>query len=125
MQGGSITFASMVPIIIVSLMFDVKWGLLSAVVYAIIQIMMGFYPPPTQTFGYFVLVVLLDYVFAFGVLGLAAPFYKLFRKKTWAIPAAGCNRDGVALCLPYRLRRINLGRICGGGTKRVGVFADV
>ena len=89
MQGGSITFASMVPIIIVSLMFDVKWGLLSAVVYAIIQIMMGFYPPPTQTCGYFVLVVLLDYVFAFGVLGLAAPFYKLFRKKTWAIPAAG------------------------------------
>ena len=26
MQGGSITFASMVPIIIVSLMFDVKSG---------------------------------------------------------------------------------------------------
>lgn len=89
LQGGSITFASMVPIIIVSLMFDVKWGLLASVVYSIIQIMMGFYPPPTQTFGYFVLVVLLDYVFAFGVLGLAAPFYKLFGKKAWAIPVAG------------------------------------
>ncbi len=54
----------------------------------------GLLSAPTQTFGYFVLVVLLDYVFAFGVLGLAAPFYKLLKKKAWAIPRRGRNRDG-------------------------------
>ncbi len=89
LQGGSITLASMVPIIIVSLIFSVKWGLIASLSYAIIQIITGFYPPPTQTLGYFVLVVLLDYVFAFGVLGLAGAFYKMLGKKVWAIPVSG------------------------------------
>lgn len=89
LQGGSITFASMVPIILVSLMFGLKWGLLSGVVYAVIQMMTGVPAPPTQNFGYYVLVVLLDYVVAFGVLGLASAFYKLCGKKAWAIPVSG------------------------------------
>ncbi len=89
LQGGSITFASMVPIIIVSLMHGTKWGLISSFAYAIIQIMTGFYPPPTQTLFYFILVVLLDYVLAFGVLGIASQFYCLLGKKIWAIPVAG------------------------------------
>lgn len=86
LQGGSITIASMVPIIIASIMFGTKWGLIGSLAYSFIQIILGFYPPPTQTFGYFVLVVLLDYVLAFGVLGTAGTFYKLFGKKTWSMP---------------------------------------
>ncbi len=86
LQGGSITIASMVPIVIAGILFGTKWGLLASITYAIIQMLFGFYPPPTQTFGYFVLVVLLDYVIAFGVLGLSGFFYKLFGKKGWAIP---------------------------------------
>ena len=74
LQGGSITFASMVPIILVSLLFDVKWGLLASFAYSVIQYILGPMAPPTQTFGYYVLVILLDYVFAFVVLGLAGPF---------------------------------------------------
>ncbi len=89
LQGGSITFASMVPIILVSLLFDVKWGLLASFAYSVIQYILGPMAPPTQTFGYYVLVILLDYVFAFGVLGLAGPFYKLFGRRTWAIPVSG------------------------------------
>jgi len=50
--------------------------------------MFGFYPPPTQTFIYFVLVVLLDYVFAFGVLGLSGLFYSVFGKKNFSIPVS-------------------------------------
>ena len=89
LQGGSITFASMVPIIIASLLLGTKWGLLSGFVFSLIQMMTGFYPPPTQTFLYFILVVLLDYTIAFGVLGLANFFYKLFYEKIWAIPLSG------------------------------------
>lgn len=89
LYGGSITIASMVPIIIISLMFGSKWGLLGAISYSLIQMIMGFYPPPIPTFGYFLLVVLLDYVIAFGVLGLAGTFYRMMGKNVWAIPIAG------------------------------------
>ena len=86
LQGGSITLASMVPIVIAGILFGTKWGICASVSYAIIQMLFGFYPPPTQTFGYFVLVVLLDYLIAFGVLGLSGFFYRLFHKKVWAVP---------------------------------------
>ena len=86
LQGGSVTLASMVPIIMVGILFGTKWGLCSSLAYAVIQMMFGFYPPPTQTLLYFVLVILLDYIFAFGVLGLSGAFYSLFKKKFFAVP---------------------------------------
>ena len=86
LQGGSVTIASMVPIITVGMLFGTKWGVYSSLCYALLQMMFGFYPPPTQTLIYFILVVLLDYVFAFGVLGLSGMFYSLFGKKSFAIP---------------------------------------
>lgn len=45
----------------------------------------GFYPPPTQTILSFFAVILLDYLLAFGVLGLAGLFDKLYQKKKYAI----------------------------------------
>ena len=88
LQGGSVTIASMVPIITVGILFGTKWGLYSSLCYSLLQMMFGFYPPPTQTFIYFILVVLLDYVFAFGVLGLSGMFYSLLGKKKFAIPVS-------------------------------------
>lgn len=87
--GGSVTLASMVPLIALSLMLGLKWGILSGVVFALIQILTGFYPPPTQTVWNFFLVVMLDYILAFGVLGTAVLFYRLCGKKLWAIPLSG------------------------------------
>lgn len=89
LQGGSVTPASMVPVIIISLVIDTKWGLLSAFAFALIQMLFGFQPPPTQNFFSFVAVVLLDYLFAFGVLGLSGAMWYCFGKKPWAIPVSG------------------------------------
>ncbi len=89
LQGGSITIASMVPIIVISLVIDTKWGLLSGFVFSLIQMMTGFYPPPAQNFISFFLVVMLDYILAFSLLGSAGFFYKLFGRKKWAIPLSG------------------------------------
>ncbi len=86
LQGGSITLASAVPIIVVSLLYGCGWGVAAAIAFACIQMMTGFYPPPTQTLLNFFLVVMLDYILAFGVLGLAGGIYKLCGKKPWAIP---------------------------------------
>ena len=89
-QGGAVTLGSMVPIIAIAIMFGTKWGIVSGLVYSVLNILiMGFYPPPTQTFLNFAAVVLLDYAVAFGVLGLAGTFYKLLGKKVWAIPISG------------------------------------
>ena len=73
-QGGSVTFASMLPIILYSLMFGTRKGLVVGVVYGMLQFIQSpqFYQP---------MQVLLDYPIAFGALGVAAiakkiPFVK-------------------------------------------------
>ena len=68
-QGGSITAASMVPIIWLALRRGPKVGLFAAAVYGLVQLVIGPYIfHPAQ--------VLLDYPIAFGMLGLAGFFQK-------------------------------------------------
>ena len=80
--GGSITFASMVPLIIISYRDGFKWGLLTAFTHSLLQMLLNFSAPPTKTLLSFVLVILLDYVVAFTVLGSASLFGKPFKNKT-------------------------------------------
>lgn len=87
LQGGSVTIASAVPIIAASLIYGWKWGILTSLTYAIIQLITGFYPPPTQNLLSFILVIVFDYLFAFGILGIAGIFYK--KKKPFTIPLSG------------------------------------
>lgn len=89
LQGGSVTLASMVPIIAVSIIIDFKWALLTSLVYSLLQIFTGFYPPPTQTAVNFFLVIFLDYIAAFGVLSLAGTIRRIFPQKQWSIPLSG------------------------------------
>ena len=87
--GGMVTAASMVPVIMLSLIFGTKWGVFSAVVYALIQIVVAFYPPPVQNVMSFLVVILFDYVLAYGVLGLSNLYFILFKKAKWAVPVSG------------------------------------
>lgn len=87
-NGGSVTAGSMVPIILFSMMADMKWGVIQATVYGIIQMMIGWYAPPAQTALSFVAVVLLDYIVAFGVLGLAGGISRKLGDKPRSIMAA-------------------------------------
>ena len=75
-QGGSITAASMVPLLIISFRYGPKWGTFTAFVYSLVNMMMGFWPPPVPNFINYLLVILLDYVVAFSCLGLASLFAK-------------------------------------------------
>jgi len=68
-QGGSITLASMVPIIWLSLRRGPKVGLVTSILYGAIQFaLLPYAIDPVQ--------VLLDYFLAFGVLGLVGFFPK-------------------------------------------------
>lgn len=88
-NGGSITFASMVPIIVISLMYDVKWAMLTSFTYALVQMLMDFSAPPTQDFFSFLLVILLDYILAYAVLGLSGPIARRFQSNVSLGAAVG------------------------------------
>lgn len=71
--GGSITVCSMLPIILISYRRGLKWGLLSGVVFSLVQMLTGL---KTAGFSLFaiVMVVLFDYILAFTLLGLGGMF---------------------------------------------------
>ena len=79
--GGSITLLSMLPIVLFSIRRGVKSGLVVSFVYALVQFFQGVLDGLFGwglTPGMLIACILLDYVLAFFVLGLAG----LFRKKS-------------------------------------------
>ena len=83
--GGSVTLASMLPVVIIAYRFGTPWGLVSGFVYSIIQMLLGL-----KNFSYvtgaasIIALALLDYLLAFTALGLGG----IFRKKNGSQPAA-------------------------------------
>ena len=61
-NGGSVTLLSMLPFVLVSFRHGVKWGLFTGLVNGCLQMLLGFWAPPTPTFLYFLGEVLLDYL---------------------------------------------------------------
>ena len=79
--GGSVTLLSMLPIVMLSCMLGVKWGLGGAFAYSLLQLflgitldgLLGWGLTPVMLIG----TILFDYIFAFTALGIAG----IFRKK--------------------------------------------
>lgn len=78
--GGSVTLLSMLPIVMLSVMLGVKWGLAGAFAYSLIQLILGITVSGLLGWGLtpvmLVGTILLDYIAAFTVLGLAGSFAK-------------------------------------------------
>lgn len=85
-QGGSVTPASMLPIILIGIRRGKAAGIGAAIVYSGLQMLQSFYAPPAGTAWAFALMILLDYVLAFGVLGLSGFFPKSGKGLMAAIP---------------------------------------
>ena len=77
--GGSITMASMLPLLIIAYRHGTTWGIFCGLVYGIIQMLLGLknfsYVP--QTFVFFVVLALLDYLVAFTVIGFGGSFRRV------------------------------------------------
>jgi len=81
-MGGSVTFASMLPIVLVGYMFGVRWGLGSAFVFAVVQMILGastvasfFLPGDSQMKWWWAVVVcVIDYILAYTVIGFSGIF---------------------------------------------------
>lgn len=111
-MGGGFTVASMLPIVIISYMYGIKWGLFSSLTYAAIQIVMDlctgvsgstimalFMPGSDDYMGILaaISILLIDYVVAYAVLGLGGLFRNTIKSKAVAL----CLGTIVALSLRY------------------------
>ena len=93
--GGSITLASMLPIVVVAYRHGPIWGVGSALVASLMQMLLGLSAFSYVTTWQSVLAVaLLDYVFAFAVYGLAGIYRKSLKKQNLAF-IAGALTAGV------------------------------
>ena len=84
--GGSITFCSMLPLVVLSWRWGWKWGLLSAFVFSVLQLMLGYANVQYATsIGMAVLIVLFDYILAFSAIGLSGLFRGKFQSERTGI----------------------------------------
>lgn len=118
--GGSVTLFSMVPIILVALRHGFVWGSSTAFVYSLTQLLLGlsavaYVPTPVGI----VLCVLLDYIVAFTVLGLAGSFKKVFSK-----PLAGVITGIVLACLLRYVSHVFSGAIVWYEITKTGGWND-
>jgi len=80
--GGSITAASMVPVVLIGYLYGTGWGVFSAFVYALIQMLIGmgtvsafFLPGESQmALGAAIMICFIDYIGAFTCLGFSGIF---------------------------------------------------
>ena len=91
--GGSVTLFSMVPIVFIGCTFGPVWGLFMSLVYSLLQLLQsaGGSSFAGQGAGGVILIILFDFVLAFGVLGLGGMFVtkKNISKKYAPALAAG------------------------------------
>ena len=94
--GGSITLAGMVPIVIIGYKYGVKWGVFSAFIFSIVQMILGatasqafagMYDPQNALKSAFniILMALLDYFVAYTMLGLSGMFKNKIKNDTAAL----------------------------------------
>ena len=84
--GGSITLASMLPILLLSYRHGVRWGLGGGLVYGVLQQLLGLNNLSYFTTWQSVLaIILLDYVVAFTVVGLGGIFRRVTERQNLAL----------------------------------------
>ena len=107
--GGGFTVASMLPVVIISYMYGMKWGFFSAAIYSVIQVVMDLYLGKGSTLialfmpnsddymgiGAAIAILIIDYLVAYTLLGFGGAFRKM-KNKTLALTL------GVVLALSLR-----------------------
>ena len=84
--GGSITLASMLPVLLIAYRYGTAWGLLTGFVHGVVQLVLG-----TSVLSYVTgamsvaAVIVFDYFLAFAVIGLGGLFKKWIRLQNLAL----------------------------------------
>ena len=93
--GGSVTVASMLPIVIISYRHGIGRGLVSGLIFGVIQQLLGLNTLSyVSTWQSILAVIMLDYIVAFLVLGFGGVFRRAFKDQA---PALVCG--SLLVCL--------------------------
>ena len=84
--GGGITVCSMLPLVMIAQRHGTKWGVLSALVFSVLQLLLGmnnvqYAPTALSVAG----IIVFDYVLAFSMLGFSACFNSVVKDRRKAI----------------------------------------
>lgn len=109
--GGTVTPASMTPIVILAFVYGTKWGIFSSFVYSILQMLVGmstvsafFLPGESHmALASAICICIIDYIGAYTALGLAGAFKNRFKTKTTSL----CTGVFVALTVKYIMHIIS------------------
>ncbi len=109
--GGGFTVASMLPIIIVSYMYGLKWGFATSFAYSLIQLLLGTFTGGGYVISLFtvgsdnylgikagIFIVLIDYIIAYTVIGIGG----IFRFAEKKLTKTGAIVLGTVLALTLR-----------------------
>ncbi len=84
--GGSVTLASMFPIVIISYRWGLGWGMCSGLVFSVIELLTGLSTLSYVTTWQSILaVILLDYIIAYAVTGLGGIFRKQVKNQSTSL----------------------------------------
>ncbi len=109
--GGSVTLVSMLPVILIGYMYGTKWGILSAFVYSILQLLTGmgtvsafFLPGEGQlALPSAICICIIDYILAYTMLG----FGGIFKGRLKTPTAQVCFGAIAAMMLRYLMHIIS------------------
>jgi thiamine transporter len=112
--GGSVTPFATLPIIVIGLRHGSKWGVASALVFSLTQLLLGManvLAVPAKNFESLIMCAVLDYVLAYTLLGFTGLLSRVFQNRRLGICAAigiiGLGRlacsflSGVLIWAPY------------------------
>ncbi len=84
--GGAVTPFSMLPVMLAGIRNGKTYGLIGAFAYGGLQMLQGLWPTPANTALSFAVMIMLDYVLAFGVLGVSSFFPRTNKGFLTAVP---------------------------------------
>lgn len=88
--GGSVTFFSQLPILIIGYRYGIGQGLLTGFTMGVVEMLFGLKNFSYVTgIGSYLILVFADYIVAFSVLGLGAMFKKKIKNQALALASAG------------------------------------
>ena len=84
--GGGVTVCSMLPLVLASHRWGWKWGVVTAFVYGVLQLILGLDNVGyAASFGMAVGIIFLDYIVAYTVIGLSGIFDRFIKNPRAAL----------------------------------------